>query len=259
GIIFGITKLNKLRTDYSHYSLYFIYYSNIICCIGIPLYNVYNAKYKTTMKISKDEFIKLLFDKNFIILLKEQSIQLFCIENVIFWEMHKTLMMFVFNYYSASFSEKRRNKIIQKKNVAKDSYNYQNSMKFGSVPKGELIGSQRSNFLGSRRTSIVGYETTIKENKENNENNENIENIENIDIVVEKIDYSKKHLSLTKQDIYENAVINFVNENNITFSEDNDENDGDNNTKIEYALAEVIDMMYYNVYMNSIKKMTLQK
>jgi len=125
----------------------------------------------------------------------------------------------VFDFYSASNSEKKRNKIIQKKNVVKD--NYPNSFKVGSVSKGDsVVGSQISSVMDEHRLSI-----------------ENIDSInsENIDIVINKDDTKSMATNTLKQDIYNNAVINFINENNITFFDENTENEADYNTKIEYV------------------------
>ncbi|OUM68330.1 hypothetical protein PIROE2DRAFT_3922 [Piromyces sp. E2] len=241
---------------------------------------------------------------------KKQSIQLFCVENVLFWEMHHTLMTVVFDFYSASNSEKKKNKLIQKKNNIKlDS---QNSIKVNTITKNDS----------------GDYIVDQKTNNENNDNNETI------DIVINKDD---NHSFMMGNNKYDNAVINFINEKNITFLDTINENEVDNkNNKIdnvykdlfkEYCqdnnikltnkelsidsflvydqlikyyqkiydtfidqngvsplnisdnviedvkntlknntyshkvykqvLEEVIDMMYYNVYMNSIKKMSI--
>jgi len=132
--------------------------------------------------------------------------------------MHHTLMTVVFDYYSASNSEKRRNKLIQKKNLSKADY--QNTVRVGSLSRSELSGSQDMSYIEERKESV----------------DSSFENSENIDIVINKDDSHSISSSSTgnnKQDIYNNAIINFINEKNITYQDDINENEIDHNSKID--------------------------
>ena len=127
-------------------------------------------------------------------------------------------MTVVFDYYSASNSEKRRNKLIQKKNLSKADY--QNTVRVGSLSRSELSGSQDMSYIEERKESV----------------DSSFENSENIDIVINKDDSHSISSSSTgnnKQDIYNNAIINFINEKNITYQDDINENEIDHNSKID--------------------------
>jgi len=107
-----MAKAGLIQTDNANYFFYLCYYSNLICNMGIPLYTVYAANKVNTkvcfiniiptlyikiiiiknflintlqfQKASKEEFVKLLFDKNFLILLKVNYC-LFIIKTIIFF------------------------------------------------------------------------------------------------------------------------------------------------------------------------------
>jgi len=229
GSLFSLSRFKIINISNSSYFFYIIYYSNILV-ISIPLYNIY----KVNKKSSKEDFIKLLFDKKFLMLLKEQAIQLYCVENVLFWEVHQMLMTIVFDNYSASKSEKRRNRIIQKKssNVRLDLIPHHN--RHESISK-TVISDSRQTISNERKTSFDIFSASEHES------------LDTINIIVEKEknesdSISQNHLSSntalsqfkgTKQDLYDMVVVNFINEKNITFNDDSQDSPVETHSKID--------------------------
>jgi len=194
-----LSKVGVFKVEESSYFFYIAYYTTLVTTLGIPLLNVYKVKNRTVKKSNKEDFIRLLFDKNFFILLKKQSIQLYCVENTLFWEMHRMLMTVVFTHYSASNSEKRKNRMIKKNATLKMNNSVTDSC-----------------YL-----------------KVSTDNLNSVDN-EDIDIVVDKNDVcdsqsiNKSNISLDTRDSnftsnihnHDAGIINFVNEKNIVFYDD---------------------------------------
>ncbi|ORX64162.1 hypothetical protein BCR32DRAFT_287281 [Anaeromyces robustus] len=321
--LYVLSKIGLFKNDNASYFFYISYYSNFLFVVR-PLYQIYKLKIRTNKKSSKDEFVELLFDKKFISLLKEQSVQLFCVENVIFWEVHQMLMTIVFDNFVGNKNDIKRNKMIQKKASNLRGEYHSGRMISSSLPK---------NLLTSSKHMLESEIYNVQE----------IENIENINIVVDqqnKDDSESKSASSSnimkdsKQEMYDNAIINLVNEKDIVFFDSDDKEVNEQNRKIDelftmifkdycqtnnikltkreqqinyfvvdesltkyyhkvydtfidpngasplnisnsvfedvrrtvkqctfthkafkQVLSEVIDMMYYNVYLNSLKKM----
>jgi len=80
-------------------SLFFIIpsFSSFFCANCIPLIEVYisDRKLKQKKMISKKEFTKLLLGSRYIESLKACAIRCYCVETVIFWDMHAKLMKLV--------------------------------------------------------------------------------------------------------------------------------------------------------------------
>jgi len=80
-------------------SLFFIIpsFSSYFCSICIPLIEVYisDRKLKQKKMISKKEFTKLLMGSRYVESLKACAVRCYCVETVIFWDMHAKLMKLV--------------------------------------------------------------------------------------------------------------------------------------------------------------------
>jgi len=230
GLGFAAAKLNIIKVGNSSYFFYMAYFANLVSVILLPVINVYRVKFKTENKTNKEDFINLLFDGKFVSLLKEQSIQLFCVENVLFWEMHQMLMSLVLKKYLVNESEKKKNKVVNKKNTTKAE-----------------VGSYHFN---KNITPINSY----ADNKLALENSAEDDNGmgEHIDVIVERDEscYMGNTTSNTlgsdstvlkdvKAEHSDDNIIHFVNDQNITFF--------GNESTTSLEISSKIDILYNSI------------
>lgn len=150
-------------------------------------------------------------------------------------------MTVVFDNFSASKLEKRRNKMTQKKStyLKNDGLGRTNRLMSASAIMNKFEGSTESTDDPIARR--LSHEVSLSCNRMDNEE------VNTINVVVDSMNSIKSNTPASpntvstllspikdgKQDIYEMAVINFVNEKNIVFYTEEQEMSPEANTKIE--------------------------
>jgi hypothetical protein len=82
---------------------------SFICAVIIPLIEVwyFDKKIKDKKLLTKMEFTKLLMKSNYIDSLKSLAVKSYCVEVILFWDVHMKLMKQVYNEYIKIYEEKQ--------------------------------------------------------------------------------------------------------------------------------------------------------
>ncbi|ORX43523.1 hypothetical protein BCR36DRAFT_415535 [Piromyces finnis] len=144
-------------------SLFFIIpsFGSSACAIVIPLIEAYMAdrKLKSKKFLGKREFTHLLVGSSYIDSLKSVAVKSYCVETVIFWEMHVKLMKLV----SDSLVSKHRLSIDQHSSQTKDFSKLNNRTSYTPSNYDLLLGLNK-NIFGSGNNEIL-YTGSFGEDK----------------------------------------------------------------------------------------------
>jgi len=139
-------------------SLFFIIpsFGSCVCANLIPLIEAYRADRKLKKKkfLSKKDFTRLLMGSSYIEALKSVAVRSYCVETVIFWEMHMKLMKMI----NASLEVKQqqqqqRSSITKVQNQRRSSMS--NIVSSPVSPNYDLLLGLNKNIFGSSNNEIL--------------------------------------------------------------------------------------------------------